>query len=146
MSESSSSNGKLGRLSADAKGLVADTREWVDAKLRLFELEIQEKLDGFASRFIATAIVVFFAALALIFGLVSGALGLGKWWGSDSLGFLAVAGLLLVIAALIHLVSPRFVRGSLGVTEAGDDDANRLPEARQLPPALKNQNPTRTDA
>ena len=145
MPETPSSNGKLGRLTAEAKGLVADTREWVDAKLRLFELEIEEKIDAFASRFIATAVVVFFAALALIFALVSGALGLGQWWGSDALGFLAVGGLLFLIAGVVHLLRPRFVRGSLGATES-EDDTKRLPEARQLPAALKEQNTARTDA
>ncbi|NNE71746.1 MAG: hypothetical protein HKN29_15480 [Rhodothermales bacterium] len=123
--------GKIGRLSSEARGLVDDTRQWVDAKLRLFELDLEEKLDGIANKVIAGAAVVFLAALALIFALTALALLLGSIWENEALGFMVVALGAFVIALLIQWLRPRFVKGSMGVAEKTD----ALPEAeppRQL--------------
>lgn len=123
--------GKIGRLSSEARGLVDDTRQWVDAKLRLFELDLEEKLDGIANKMIAGAAVVFFAALALIFGLTALSLFLGTLWDNEALGFVVVALASFVIALIIQWLRPRFVRGSMGVAEKTE----ALPEpdpARQL--------------
>lgn len=130
--------GKIGRLSSEARGLVDDTRVWVDAKLRLFELDLEEKLDGIANKVIAGAAVVFFAALALIFGLTALSLFLGTLWDNEALGFVVVALASFVIALIIQWLRPRFVRGSMGIAEKAD----ALPEAdspRQLAPPKNGQ-------
>ncbi len=128
-------SGKIGRLTNEAMGLVGDTRQWVDAKLRLFELDFEAKLDGIASRVVAGATVVFMAALALVFGLVALALLLGDLWGRQSLGFVAVAGGCFLAAVLIHWLRPRFVKGSMGVADKAREERRALPastETKQL--------------
>ena len=132
-------SGKIGRLTTEAKGLVDDTRQWVDTKLRLFELDFEEKLDGIANKVVAGATVVFMAALALIFGLVALALMLGDLFGRQSLGFITVAGGCFLIAVLIHWLRPRFVKGSMGVADKAREARKALPastETKQLSPPV----------
>ena len=141
MADTPHDNSKIGRLAAEARGLVEDTREWVDAKLRLFELDIEEKIDRLASRFMVRLMVLFFSAMAAVFVGVAGALALGELWGSEPLGFLAASVLLLFIAGLIHAVRPRLVQGSMGVAERHaeaekEKEKGKLPPQRQLPPHL----------
>jgi uncharacterized membrane protein YqjE len=124
-------SGKLGRLSSEAKGLVDDTRQWVDTKLRLFELDLEEKIDGLANKVVAGATVVFLASLALVFGLVALALMLGDIWGRQSLGFMAVSGGCFLIAVLIHWLRPRFVKGSMGVADKAREAREALPAPTQ---------------
>ncbi|MFT4605578.1 MAG: hypothetical protein ACI9W4_002320 [Rhodothermales bacterium] len=135
-----SPSGKIGRLTDEAKGLVDDTRQWVDAKLRLFELDFEEKLDGIANKVVAGASVVFLAGLALLFGLLALALLLGDIWGRQSLGFIAVAGGCFLVAVLIHWLRPRFVKGSMGVADKAREARKALPaatETKQLSPPVK---------
>lgn len=127
-------SGKIGRLTNEAKGLVDDTRQWVDAKLRLFELDMEEKLDGIANKVVAGATVVFLASLALVFGLVALALMLGDIWGRQSLGFMAVSGGCFLVAVLIHWLRPKFVKGSMGVADKARSALPAAGETKQLAP------------
>ncbi len=99
--------------------MVEDTREWVDAKLKLFELEFEEKIDGIVNRALLGVVVASVGFLASAFGLTAAALALGQYWGSDVLGFLGVAGGLALVAIVLFLVRPRFVKGSFRVSKAG---------------------------
>lgn len=130
-------NGKIGRLTTEAKGLVDDTKDWVDAKLRLFELDVEEKIDSFANKFVSGAVVVAIGALALVFSLVATAFALGDLWGRNSLGFIAVGGALFLVALIIHLVKPRLVKGSMGGADRSVlDGLTEGTNQKQLPPAL----------
>jgi Putative Actinobacterial Holin-X, holin superfamily III len=129
-------NGKIGRVTTEAKGLVDDTKEWVDAKLRLFELDVEEKIDSLANKFVSGAVVVATGALALVFSLVAAALALGDLWGRNSLGFMAVGGSLFLVALLIQLVKPRLVKGSMGGADRSVlDGLTEGTNQKQLPPA-----------
>ncbi|MBO6577292.1 MAG: phage holin family protein [Rhodothermales bacterium] len=141
MSDSSGQNGRIGRLASEAKGLVDDTREWLDAKLRLMELDFEEKIEAMAGKAMASAIVAFFSAMAVVFLMVAGALGLGAWWESNALGFLAMGGILFLAAAMVHWLRPTFLPGSMRVV-AGRPRKDRMLQlpgpAHQPPrPALK---------
>jgi putative superfamily III holin-X len=130
-------SGKLSRIADEARGLVEDTREWVDAKLKLFELEFEEKIDGVVNRLVLSVLVASLGLLALAFALTGGALALGTLWGSDALGFLAVSGGLAVVAAIVFMVRPKFVKGSIRGSRstnkvrlpAGDDPKQLAPPA-----------------
>ena len=127
--------GKIGRLANEARGLVDDTRDWVDAKLRLFELDMERKVDDAANRVVGWGVIGLLAALALTFTLTAAALALGELWGNSGLGFLAVAGVSLLLALVVYWVKPRFVRGAFGA--AGRRDVAKLDPAdttKQLPP------------
>lgn len=130
-------SGKIGRLTTEAKGLVDDTKEWVDAKLRLFELDVEDKIDSLANKFVSGAVVVATGALALVFSLVATALALGDLWGRNSLGFMAVGGALFLVALVIYLVKPRLVKGSMGGADRSVlDGLTEGKDQKQLPPAV----------
>ena len=104
--------GKLERITQHTKGLVEDMRAWVDLKMQLTKLEIDEKIDEKMNQAIIGIIVGVIAFLALVFGLTALALGLGAWLGHAAWGFLLVAGVLVLVTGLLWALKPKMVAPS----------------------------------
>jgi uncharacterized membrane protein YqjE len=120
-----SSGGKLQRIAGHTQGLVEDLREWIDLRIDLAVLEVEEKVDR-AQNQIALGIVLatlgFFAGL---FGLTTLALGIGWALGRPFWGFLAVFVLLVVLLVSVQAAKPELVpRPDLREALRGGDDAD----------------------
>jgi hypothetical protein len=77
------------------------------------------KLWGFKVAMKSTTLMVKFMLIAicltivLLFVSIAGALALGKMFGSYPFGFLAVAGIYSILAALLFLVKDKIVEGPI---------------------------------
>jgi hypothetical protein len=72
-------------------------------------LDLEEKFETVANQLLATFIVIVLAFIALIFGLIAGALAMGKLLGDPLWGFLIITGILIVVTLIVHAVRPRII-------------------------------------
>lgn len=101
--------GKLERIAGHTQGLVDDLREWIDLRLDLAVLELEERVDTLQNQIalgITMAILGFFAGL---FGLTTLALGLGWLLGHPFWGFGIVFLGLVLIAGVLRAAKPELV-------------------------------------
>lgn len=104
--------GKLERIAGHTQGLVEDLREWIDLRIDLAVLELEEKVDDLQNQIalgITLAILAFFAGL---FGLTTLALGVGWALGHPFWGFLAVFVALALLLVLFQRLKPELVPSS----------------------------------
>ncbi|WP_456425121.1 phage holin family protein [Rhodocaloribacter sp.] len=101
---------KVERLARETRGLIDDVKDWVDLKIQLVQMEVEERVEQKLNQALLGAMLVVVAFLALVFALTALALGLGSWLGHDAWGFLAVTGLLALVAVALRLLKPRMVR------------------------------------
>lgn len=86
---------KVERIAKQSKGLLDDVRDWIDLKIELLEIELQEKVLGYA-------VVGTLGVLALVFLFITIALGLGIWLGHPVWGFLIVTVVMLGLAGITY--------------------------------------------
>jgi len=101
--------GKMRRIAAHTQGLFEDLREWIDLRIDLAILEVEERLDETKNEIalgLVIAIVGFFAAL---FTLTTIALGVGALLGHPGWGFLAVTVALFLIIGGLRVTQPALV-------------------------------------
>lgn len=106
--------GRLERLTGEVKGLVEDIRTWIDLKIKLFQIEVEEHVRDVLNRVAVTISIGVLAFLTLVFLLVTVALALGAWWGNTLLGFVAVTLALLVLTLLVYVLRPALARRRSG--------------------------------
>lgn len=122
-------------------GTFQKTKEYLDSQLNLIRLKTVERssrliasliVDG--AKIILTLFIVFFLCLALGFYL-------GEVLGSNSLGFLATAGIFLLILFLIRLLEPKLEskfmdlsirRFSAKWTDELEDEADNMVKQEQV--------------
>lgn len=109
--------GKLTRIATHTQGLVEDLREWIDLRLDLTVLEIEEKVDTVQNQIALGVVFALLGFFAGLFTLTTIALGLGWLLGHPFFGFLAVSVLLLVLLAALRAAKPELVPPS-GLFEA----------------------------
>ncbi len=93
----------LQRLRQQMQELVEDLRTWVELRLMLTQLEIEERIEARIRQLLVRVVIGVLVGLAVVFGLVAVALGLGSWLGHSGWGFLVVALVLAGIAAVLYL-------------------------------------------
>lgn len=129
-SEPSANGSRLGRIAGHTRGLVEDVREWVDLRIDLAILEMEEKVDEAQNEIALGLLMAFLAMFATLFVLTTIALGLGWALGHPFWGFLIVSvGLLGGIGTLYRtrpeLVPPSGLYQQLrGTRTASDEEAN----------------------
>ncbi len=101
--------GKMKRISHHTRSLVDDVKSWVDLKMTLTQMEIEEKVDEKVNQALTGAVVGVLALLAITFGLVAAALGIGEWLGHPAWGFLVIMGILLVVTFVLWSRKPKMV-------------------------------------
>ncbi len=102
--------GKIERLARETRGLIDDMKDWVDLKMQLVQLEMEERVEQKLNQALLGVILAVVAFLALVFGLTALALGLGGWLGHDAWGFLIVTVLLVLVALALRMMNPRLVK------------------------------------
>lgn len=134
-SDGGSEDGPLKRITGETRSLFDDLKEWVDLKIQLIQLDFEDRIRLAANQAALTAIVIVISLFALLFGLVAAGEALGAWFDSRSLGFLALAAVLVLVAVVIHLARPRLVEPAT-TTEKDTDDPDRLSSGTDGRPAL----------
>ena len=104
--------GRMDRIADQTKGLFEDVKEWIDLKVQLVQLDLEEKFETIANQLLSALLVVVLAFMTLMFGLVAASLALGKVFGDPLWGFLATTAALAVITVIIRVVKPRMIRAS----------------------------------
>lgn len=107
--EGRTGDGPLKRITGESRSLFDDLKAWVDLKIQLIQLDIEDRIRQAANQAALTAIVIVIGLLSLLFGLVAAGEALGAWLDSRSLGYLVLAVALALLAAIIHLARPRLV-------------------------------------
>jgi len=104
--EESPDGGKVSRIAAHTQGLFADLREWIDLRVDLAVLEMEERLDAFKNDLALGLTVAVFAFFAAFFSLTTVALGVGWLLGHPFWGFLAVSVALILIIVTLRVMKP----------------------------------------
>lgn len=102
-----SSKNKVERIGRQTKGLFEDFTQWVELRLRLFQLDVQDKIQKKANEAIIKIAPFVVGALGGLFLLVTAALFIGWWLGHPAWGFLVVTGLLFLVAGVLYARSKR---------------------------------------
>lgn len=111
---------KVERIGRQTRGLFDDFTEWVELRLRLFQLDIQEKVRTKANEAVIKVAPFIVAALGGLFALVTAALFVGWWLGHPAWGFLVITGLLFLVTGVLYARSKR-----LDAEKAHDVDWSR---------------------
>jgi hypothetical protein len=121
--------GKLGRIAGHTRGLVEDLREWMDLRIDLAILEVEEKVDDLRNELALGLTLAFFGFFSALFVFATTALGLGWLLGHPFWGFLIVTVVLLSVVAALATARPDLVppsnlyeqiRGSSSQADAPD--------------------------
>jgi hypothetical protein len=110
------------RITDQSKGLVDDLKSWVDLRIKLAQVEVEQRIQAKVNEIALRIAPIIVGALGGLFLLVTLALGLGWWLGQNFWGFLIVTLLLLLVAAVLRAASQRQRRqknASTGADPAG---------------------------
>lgn len=107
-----STDGRLGRIAGETRGLVEDLREWIDLRIDLAVLELEERVDEFRNEVALGITLAFFGFFAALFVFTTVALGLGWLLGHPFWGFLIVSVLLSLFVAVLSRTRPDLVPSS----------------------------------
>ena len=100
---------RVERIANHTKALVEDMTTWVELKMKLTQLEIEQKIDEQANKVALYIAIGLFGGLGAFFALVTLALGLGAWLGHPGWGFLIVTILMLGVAGLLYASRPHLM-------------------------------------
>lgn len=142
-----SQDGKLERIAIHTQGLITDLREWIDLRLDLALIEVEERVDDFRNNLALGLTVAFLGFFAVFFGLTTLALGLGWLFGHAFWGFLVVSALLMLIIIALRVARPalmpssdlfRRVRGDERASASGEEER----PAREASASIEDEAPS----
>jgi len=104
-------NGRIDRLVTETRQLSDDLTHWVNLRLKLIHLDIQERIDDELD-FVYTGVMVLgMMTIALLLASFGIAWALGDLLGERWYGFAILAVLYLIAALVILRLRPRMARG-----------------------------------
>lgn len=101
-----SRDGKIGRIAGHTQGLVEDLREWIDLRIDLAILEVEERVDDLRNEMALGLTLAFFGFFAALFAFTTVALGLGWLLGHPFWGFLIVSVILVLVVVALSQARP----------------------------------------
>jgi uncharacterized membrane protein YqjE len=101
---------RVQRIGSQTRALFGDVTSWVELRLRLFQLEVQERIQKKVDEAIIKVAPVVVGLLAGFFALITAALFVGWALGHPAWGFLVITGLLLLVAGVLYARSRRLGR------------------------------------
>ena len=117
------SGNKVERVAQHTQHLVQDLKQWIDLRIKLMRLEVEQRIESKANEVLLGIIVAAFGILAGVFGLVALALGFGAALGHPAWGFLIVTLLLVGIILVLRAAQPEFVQIDLRSSDEDGTDA-----------------------
>jgi len=139
---------KLSRIAGHTQGLMKNLREWIDLRIDLAILEVEEKVDSLRNDVALGITLAFLGFFAALFVLTTVALGLGWLLGHPFWGFLIVSTVLVLIVVVLSETRPDLmppsnlyeeIRGS-AEEEGGDEQPIRDAQASVDPDESKTGN------
>ncbi len=103
-----SGQNKVERISSQTKGLFSDFSSWLELRLKLFQVELQDKIQAKVNESVIKVAPFAAGAIAGMFALVTIALFIGWWLGHPAWGFLVVTAILLLITGILLAKKKRF--------------------------------------
>jgi hypothetical protein len=121
----------VSRLAGESRALFDDLREWVDLRVQLVQVDIEERIEKAANEVIAVIMVVVLGLFALAFLLHGLAIWIGTALGGTHWGYLIVAGILALTTIALRSVKPDFMsrRQQSPSPKEGVLPASRSPKA-----------------
>lgn len=101
--------GKMQRIATQTQRLFADLREWIDLRLDLAILEVEERIDEFKNEIALGVTFALFGFFAALFSLATVALGVGWLLGHPFWGFLAVSVALILVVVALRVAKPNLM-------------------------------------
>jgi predicted transporter len=95
---------------ARAEELAGHVKEYVNNRLRSVKLSAAEKISKVAANLIALTITMVIMLFFTVFASIALAFVLAEWTGKLYWGFLIVAGLYLLLAAIIWVAKERLLQ------------------------------------
>jgi len=127
--------GKVQRIAAHTQGLFEDLREWIDLRIDLAILEVEERIDETKNNIALGLVLAVFGFFAALFTLATVAIGVGWLLGHPFWGFLAVTMALILIVVGLRLTQPALVPPSNLLQSLRADRAQGYEDGRQARPA-----------
>lgn len=118
---------KAERLVQHTQGLIDDLKTWVDLRIELAQMEFEDRVEAKVNEIALGVAIGGIVLLAVVFGLVTLALGLGALLGHPAWGFLIVTVLLGLSAVVLRAARPEFIR--IGQHAKRDSDASATPSS-----------------
>lgn len=130
--------GRLGKLASESRGLIEDLREWVDLRMQLVQVDVEERIQAVANQMAAMLVVLVFGLFTALFLLHGVSVLIGTALGNEAWGYLIVAAFLGVMTLAVHLVKPTLItrsnKESLGEEKQSTESLSPGNEPKQLTP------------
>ena len=101
---------RLQRIGNQTKGLVDDVKSWVELRMELTQIDVEDRVEQKVNEAMAGAALAGLGAITVLFFLVAAAVFLGDLLGHLAYGFLAIGGLLLIVTIVLRMMRPTIVR------------------------------------
>lgn len=108
---SEEADGRIDRIVHETRQLGDDLMEWVNLRLRLVQLDVQERIDQELDFVFSGAVVLALIAIALLMATFGLAFILGDRLGKPWYGFAIMAIVYVVAAVVISKIRPRLAAG-----------------------------------
>jgi hypothetical protein len=94
----------------NAETFVEQVKEYVNTRLAQLKLSFAEKTSKVVSIMIAVVMVALVFFLFLVLLCIAGAIAMGQWLESSWLGFLIMAGIVLLAGFILWISKDRLIR------------------------------------
>ena len=121
------------RIAAHTQGLFEDLREWIDLRIDLAILEVEERIDEAKNSLALGITLAVFGFFAALFTLTTVALGVGWLLGHPFWGFLAVTVALILVVVVLRVAQPALVSSSNLFRTLREDRARTYSDDRRPP-------------
>lgn len=125
--------GKMNRIAAHTQGLFSDLREWIDLRIDLAILEVEERIDELKNEVALGVTFALFGFFAVLFSLTTVALGVGWLLGHPFWGFLAVSVALILVLAALRVTKPELMPPSNMLRTLREERARAYEDTDQPP-------------
>jgi hypothetical protein len=119
---------RIDRIADQTRGLIEDVKEWIDLRVQLIQLEVEDRFETVANQLLSTMLVIVLAFTTLIFALIAASLGIGKLLGDPLWGFLATTLVLAAATIVVRLFKPRIVKAPWANRSGMESEKDVLPE------------------
>lgn len=119
----------MDRIAAHTQGLFTDLREWIDLRVDLAILEVEERIDELKNQVALGITFALFGFFAALFSLTTVALGVGWLLGHPFWGFLAVSVALILVVVALRVTKPELMPPSNLLRALREERARAYEEA-----------------
>jgi len=104
-------DGRIDRIVSETRHLSDDLTEWVNLRIRLVQIDLQERIDGELDFVFSSVVVIALIVVALMLGSIGLSFVIGELMGNASYGFAIMTLFYLLVALIFVRVRPRLAAG-----------------------------------